>query len=140
MAIPPDPLAALVGYLLADADVAGLAGTRIYGGELPDESSQPTLPPTVVLQDAGGRYPRSNSQQYTALVDVRSYAPTPIETKQLDLACTTALNRLARTIVNGTVLFSAIKEDGPRPGRSQTSLWPFSLSVWSIETSFQEVN
>ncbi|MBN9393434.1 MAG: DUF3168 domain-containing protein [Chloroflexi bacterium] len=139
MAIAPDPMLALIAYLLADTDVASLAGARVYGAELPEGASQPVLPPTVLIQDAGGLGDRGYSDQYNWRVDVFAYGPDPEQAKQLQMACIGALRKLERRVVNGTMLYSASKEAGPNPGRSQTSLWPFSFSVWSVETSYLEV-
>lgn len=140
MTIAPDPTIALVAYLAADADIVSLAGDRVHGAELPAESSKPVLPPTVVVQDAGGMGRAGNMLEYHQRVDVYAYAPTPAEAKRLQLACIGALTRLKRTVINGTILYSAVKETGPYPGRSPTSFWPFSFSVWSVQTNYQEVN
>ncbi len=137
MATPPDPLVALVAFLTADADVASLASGRVYGAELPGELSGPTIPSSVVVQDAGGFGRRGKSPEYHQRIDVMAYAPTPFEAKQLQLACTNALRQMGRVVINGTILYSAVQESGPNPGRSPESFWSFSWSVWSVETNYQ---
>jgi hypothetical protein len=139
MAIAPDPLEALVSYLAADSDVASLAGSRVYGAELPGEDADDMPQYAVVVQDAGGFGSRSESPQYNARFDVFAYGPDTETAKQLQLACIGALRQIKRKVLNSTILYSAIKETGPFPGRTPEGLWPFSFSVWSVETNYQEV-
>lgn len=139
MAVPPRPRGAIVAYLAADADVAALAGTRIYGAELPGEEAANMPRYAVVVQSAGGLGDRSYSPQYNARFDVFAYGATPAEAEELQYACIQALKRLEREVINSTILYSATREAGPNPGRTQTSYWPFSFSVWSVETSYTEV-
>jgi hypothetical protein len=140
MAIAPDPLEALVSYLASDADVQGLAETRVYGAELPGEDAADMPQCAVVVQDSGGFGRQGNSPEYHQRVDVFAYGPDPLTAKQLQLACIGALNRLRRTVINGTILYSATPDSMPNPGRSPESFWPYSMTVWSVQTNFQEVN
>lgn len=135
MTIAPVPRAALVAYLAADPDVASLAENRVFGAELPEEEAVDMPRYAVVVQNAGG------SGNYALRFDVRAYGATPAQADYLQQACKGALERLERKVINQTILHDAVKETGPFPGRSQTSLslWPFSFSTWSIGISYTEV-
>lgn len=139
MAIAPDPLEAVVAYLAADADVVSLAADRVYGAELPAEASQPVLPPTVVVQNAGGFGNRGTSSDYHQRIDVVAYGPDSLTANHLQLACMGALNRVKRLVINGTILYSVSNETLPSPGRSPTSFWPYSWTTWSVHTNYREI-
>lgn len=140
MTIAPSPRAALVAYLAADADVASLAGTRIYGAELPvdDASAMPRY--AVVVQNAGGNGKANYSTQYNARFDIYAYGATPAQAYDLQLACIGALERMGRAVISGTILYSASSLTGVYPGRTPEVFWPFAFSTWSIETNYQSAS
>jgi hypothetical protein len=137
--ISPSPRAALVAFLAADTDVAGLAGPRVYGAELPGDETANMPRYAVVVQNAGGNGKANYSTQYNARFDVYAYGATPAEADLLQRACIGALEKLNRTVVSGTILYSAISLTGVYPGRTPVSFWPFAFTTWSIETNYQSV-
>lgn len=140
MTIAPSPRAALVAYLAADPDVVSLAGSRVYGAELPGDEATAMPRYAVVVQNAGGNGKSNYSTQYNARFDVYAYGSTPAEADQLQRACIGALERMGRAVISGTILYAASSLTGVYPGRTPVSFWPFAFSVWSIETNYQSVS
>jgi hypothetical protein len=138
--IAPSPRAALVAYLAADADVVSLAGARVYGAELPGDDTTAMPQYAVVVQNAGGNGKANYSTQYNARFDIVAYGATPAAADQLQRACIGALEKLNRTVISGTILYSAISLTGVYPGRTPESYWPFAFTTWSIETNYQSVS
>ncbi|MCQ4575417.1 MAG: hypothetical protein NOU37_09265 [Candidatus Brocadiales bacterium] len=140
MAIP-EPLTALVSFLEADADVATLAGTRIYGYELPQsEAASGQMPrKAVVLNPAGGGGVGPGVSDYVEVqhlrVDVFCYGETPFEASKLRLAVHNAFKHLKRITQDNTLIHSATLSGGPIALRDQDTAWPISMESWLVLTS-----
>lgn len=121
-----DLIKALIAILAADADVAALAGSRIYGDELaPGESaSQPRH--AVVLRKSGGAsiMGRSYVDHDTQRVDAFSYGATPFEAERLGRRVH-GVFKSARRQVAGGVLVHWIEIAGGLVGeRDRDADWP----------------
>lgn len=131
-----DTIKGLRLYLLADATVAGLVGTRVFGGELPDSEADDMPRACVVLNYAGGFADR---WAYVELgeprVDVRCYGTTPYVADQLYRAVHGALKHLTRTVLGGTMLHSASLESSVQGLRDPDTEWPFAFSSWVVLAS-----
>ena len=74
-----DPIGALVAFLLADSDVAAIAGTRGYGGELPPAEAKRMPRAAFVFRASGGTSLTSGSfvEADAQRLDLYAYGPTP---------------------------------------------------------------
>jgi hypothetical protein len=141
MASPPDPIAAIVSFLKADADVYGLTQGRVFGASLPEAQATNMPRACVIVQKAGGFGQASYQQIYRQRVDVRTYGRTPSEISELQLCCQRALNDLTRKGESGkAMLVSAIQETAPNQAVEPINRWQFEFSVWAILTSYTPVS
>lgn len=78
MTTPADPIGAVVAFLRADSATAALAGTAIYGGEMPLAEARLQPRHAIVLRASGGAaiagdsYAGFDSQRF----DLFAYGPT----------------------------------------------------------------
>lgn len=132
----PDPIAALVAFLKADADVAALAGTRVFAGELPRTENTAMPRQAVVLGPAGGGALGGGYQRYgDGRVDAYCYGATPRESWVLYLAVHVALKQLRREVHSGVLLHWARPSAGGATGRDPETDWPLTLSSWQVLAS-----
>lgn len=129
----PDPVKALMSVLAANADVAALVSTRVFGGELPESqaTSMPRL--CLVVTHAGGGHFGTSWQNYTDLrFDVFSYGATRHEAAQLWRAVHRALKGLRHTVSASVRLHWARQAGGPIPLRDPDTDDPYVLSTWQV--------
>lgn len=139
MAIP-DPLTAVAAFLLADASVATLAATRVYGEEIPADlvatvSDGDTIQQTVVIKRSGmGRSVGDNSRIEFSRprFDVFSYGETPLEAASLDLACYEALKQMVPHTEGVCRMFDAALVAGPVSLREEDTQWPFTFRTYLV--------
>jgi len=132
----PDPLVAVRSYLVANAGVSALAGTRVFVAELPSAEADSMPRGAVVLSAAGGAQSgpgaRSHVEAGTTRIDVRCYGSSHVEASALHYAVLTALKAIGRTFVDGTLLHSCVVEGGPFSLREPDVDWPLVLSTYSL--------
>lgn len=136
----PDPIAALVEYLAADAVVAALVTGRVYGESIPRDQASAMPRAAVLLTPAGGSGLRSFSKFFYQVVDVRTYGATAIEAEQLQLACLDALRGLERSVHQTAVLYRAAMQSGVFPLLDTEAGWPGRFSTWEVATTLTGVS
>lgn len=121
-----DPIEALVAYLKADAGVATLVGTRVFGEELPPAEAVSMPRKAVVLQASGGPSLMAGSyvKHDTVRVDAFSYGETRYQAAQLRLAVREAFKIMRRVVYADTLLHWANDAGGLVGDRDRDALWP----------------
>lgn len=132
-----NPLAALVAYLRADADVAALVGVRVFGRELPRAETDAMPRQAVVLKRAGGGLLGRGYQEYGDIrVDVYCYGATGLEADELHDEVRAALkHRLRATVAAGVLLHWARPSSDGSSGREPDTDWPLTVSSWQLLSS-----
>lgn len=132
----PDHINALADVLKADADVAALVGTRVYGGELPNADNVFMPRACVTLTPAGGVADRFG---YVDLaeprVDVRCFGSTPHQSYAVHRAVHGVLKNMRRNVQGDTMLHSARIEASASTLRDPDTEWPMTLSSWQVLAS-----
>lgn len=127
-----DPIVGLREYLLTDSVVAGLAGSSVFGEELPEGLATATPDPAVVLKSAGGPGNRGTATVDANRVDVKCYGATPREARQLYNAVFSALKYMPAHIYGEVKLLSAFEEIGPYSLRDPDTRSPYEQSSWIV--------
>lgn len=102
---------AVSSLLNADAGVAAIVGTKIYGGAAPDETAAPLL----IYRKQSADRPEQNDidpQLVEALIDVLCVAPTYPQLKELGEAVRLALVAQRGTINGVDLLYIHLEEEG----------------------------
>ena len=102
-----DVITALITYLGTQSGVTDLVGTRIYGGELPEDDVAEMPRKAVILRSAGGIEEFRTARIQDQRIDVFSYGDGYIEAGQVDRAVADALIAIRRNEVESTILHSA---------------------------------
>lgn len=133
----PDVIKALIDYLLADATVSGLVGSRGFGGELPRAETDSMPRAAFVVRRSGGfQTIGSGYQEYgDSRYDVQCYGATPEQADELWRAVFTSLKTMRRTKQSGCLLHWAREAGGPLPIRDLDADWPYVISSWQIMTA-----
>jgi len=133
-----DVIEALIGFLKADAGVAALASTRIYGAVLQRDEIKQMPRKTAVLRYAGGIEHNRFSPIAEPRVDIWSYGETDYEAGRLDRAIYDALKGLDRKTTNNTLLHGVALSGGPLMMHDSETEWPArvrSVTVYADERS-----
>lgn len=135
-----DPIGALVAVLKADADVAALVGTRVFGSDLPGDESDSMPRAAVVIKPAGGGLLDPGYQRWNdSRVDLICYAETPKLGADLYRTAHPVLKQLSRSEWAGCLLHWARPAGGPITMRDIDTDWPFTFSSWQVLASEQAV-
>lgn len=129
----PDPLLAVKAYLLADADVAALLGTRIWGEEVPASEVNAMPRHGLVIVHAGGRELFGGTRMDIGgmRISTRAYGPTYYDAQILDRAVYEAFKALHRYGATGQAgLYSVTQESGPFTQRDPSTDWPYALCTY----------
>lgn len=136
-----DLVGAVVAFFAADAGVAGIAGARVFGGELPPAETAHMPRSALVVGLSGG--PSLTGASYvqadTQRVDVFAYGATPREAALLLGAAATAFRELRRTVSAGVLLHWAQPAGGFSDGRDPSFAWPRAWQSFQVLHSLTEV-
>ena len=137
----PDPLLALRELVAADADVAALAGTRVFAAELPDSEAAQMPRAAAVIAASGGPPDAGYAPLAHRRIDVRTYGKTPLGAMKLHLAVHAVLKSLRRTPSLTVLVHSAALEAGPVAMREPEvgAEWPFVFASYAVLASEQAV-
>jgi hypothetical protein len=136
--IPPDSISALVEYLKNDADVSALAGTKVYGVEIPANQAASMPEYAIVIKPTGGQKSGIMQGVYFQRVDVRTYGKSPKEANDLQRACIQAIEKIEHTIKKNAILYFGNLESNINYLREPSPAnWPFTFTVWSIGVNIQ---
>lgn len=139
----PSVITALTEFLKADADVASLAGTRVFGAELPEgEAINMPRASVVCRPSGGGSYipGRSYIEIADPRVDITCYGATPYQADRTHRAVHAALKQMRRNVSAGCLLHWALPTVSPLQLRDPDAEWPMVLSVWQVLYSEKEVS
>jgi len=133
--------AGVMAYLATGADVVALAGTRFFGGELPDDETDFMPRKAVLVQSSGGISLASGStvETDTRRVDITTYGETPREAGQLMSEVALHLKRLRRSIHGGVLLHWANSAGGSATGREPQTEWPRAIQSFQILHALEAV-
>lgn len=138
-----DPVSAIIAILKADSAVAALAGTRVFGEELPQAEAGAMPRKGVVIRSAGGISPVRGRLRHTGgRVDAICWAETPFEANQMNRAVFDALKSVLRTrvtLASGNVLIHWIEDaSGPLSLRDADTNWPAVTQSFQIFHAMDE--
>jgi hypothetical protein len=125
---------ALVAYLKTDAFIAAMAGTRVFGGELPEAETASMPRACIVLRASGGVSLTGESylEHDTQRVDVFAFGPTPREATRLMRAAFYALRSLRRSVHAGCLIHWANAASGSIAGREPVTEWPRQFQSFQV--------
>ena len=128
----PDPIADLRAFLLADSGVAAIAGTGVYGGELPEAQATTAPAPAVVIKPAGGIGRLKTMKTRAIRIDTVCYGLTLKDSWKLHLAVREALETLARP--TGCVKSVEMASEAAN-ARDSVKQWPTCYASYSVLTT-----
>jgi hypothetical protein len=129
----PDPIAASVAFLLSDAPLVTLVGSRVFGGELPAREAEHMPRAAVVLKPAGGGLLGTGTIDVgDTRLDVDCYGATPLDAWTVYLAVYGALKGLTRGAYASTVLHWARPSSRGTLARDPDTDWPVTVSSWQV--------
>ncbi len=134
MTATADVLTGLIAFLKADATVAGLVGTRVYGAEIPKAEAADAPVAMIVLKASGGSplHGGSFAQHSSARFDVFCYASTPKAAADVCLAAHSALKAMRRTVHSQVLLAWANEAGGALALRDPDTGWPLRFQPFQI--------
>ena len=140
-----DAKAAVIAYLLADADVASLAGTRVFGDEeafrgVIDE----VIPKTVTVNRSGGMDDRGYAPLDHQRFDIKCFGETRYEASKLYDALRLAMKAMVPTTISlndGSVrLYNANRSGGAMDLVDPDAQWPYVWSSWMVTCDDRQVS
>jgi len=137
----PDPLLALRALIAVDAEVAALAGTRVFAAELPDSEAAAMPRAAAVIAASGGPPDLGYAPLAHRRIDVRTYGKTPLGAMTLHLAVHAVLKNLRRTPSLTVLVHSASLDAGPVAMREPEvgAEWPFVFASYEVFVSEEAV-
>lgn len=132
-----DALAAMVSILRADATLAALVSTRVYGVRLPDDQSVHMPRNAVVLSRAGGGLGPGNRSYVPVLntrIDMRAYGVTDYGAMQVWEAAHRVLKNWRPGVAASTYLYPIVVEIGPVDLLEPEVNWPIVLSSYQVQS------
>ena len=138
MALAQDPIEATIDFLQADATIAALISTRVYGLELPEADAASMPRQAIVINGAGGIGQASFVATFKIRLDFFCYGETPFKAWETYLTLHTVLKQMDRNVTSSTLLMSFIHSAGPFPARDQKTDWPVVIDTWILEFNTTE--
>ena len=135
--IIPDPMVALIKYLLSIPPVWAHTNGNVYGVELLAASAEF---PCVVITSTGGRVPSDYVPRSFPRFDIKSYGNTVMESRALDLVVYKAMRGMDRAVQDGVLLYSAQPDGGPIDLRDSDARWPSVWRSYSVMVAEQYVS
>ena len=138
MAIP-DPMAALVTLLLeSGGPVVAQVGTRVFGGELPDNENQHMPRKCVVLHFIpGGTRLADWTPRRGQGLETKCYGANYQEAMSVHLAVYETLQFLERRAISNMLLYSATLLSGPMHMIDPDTDWRYMLASYNVEVGEQ---
>ena len=135
-----DIVTAIVDLLKADAGVAALAGTRVFGGELPPAEAASMPRHAIVVQPSGGApfQPASLLNGEAQRLDVVAYGATAYEAASLRAAAAAALIATVRALVGEVLVHWVQAAGGYLSGRDRDGEWPYAFQSFQALFSIGE--
>lgn len=135
-----DPITAIVQFLKNDAGISSLAGTRVYGIELPKAEAVTQARKVIVCSAAGGGSAADYVKVNNFRIDFFCYGETPYEALNLLLTLHSVVKQMERKVVLNTMLYSAIQSGGPTTFRDPDTGWPVAIETWMVSVCETAIN
>ena len=133
MAIPPNPITALVAFLKADTDVANEVSTLVFGAELPQDQNSAMPQKCIVVAGSGGPdNGRSRIRLNKIRIDIKGYGSTLENSWDVFNAAHQALKQMTRTQQGTVLLYDADVAGGPVPLRDNDLDWPMVFGSFNV--------
>lgn len=130
--LPPDPLNALQEHLKSDPDVYAICGDRIYIDSVPKMLNEKMPTACVIIKPiGGGGKDLLGLANYQQRVQLRTYGQTTDESRALQRACVSTLNRLEpgdKAPLREAALLTAISSDADL----SPAFWKYFYTVWLV--------
>lgn len=132
-----DPAVGIIAYLKADAAIAGLVASRVFGDEIPPSRAGGMPLKCIVVEPSGGTQTFGNAyQDYgDGRFDIFSYGETPFEAGRVQRTVYGAMKRLRRAVHGGVLLHWAKRDGGPLPLRDPDANWPYRFESYQVLTA-----
>jgi hypothetical protein len=142
-----DAKAAVIAFLLADTDVASLAGARVYGDEEAFRAVVAEVVPRTVTIARSGRIAGEGDRGYAPIgrgrFDLKCFGETRYEASKLHEAVSLALKNMVPTTIalgDGSVrLYNATYSGGPMDLVDPDAQWPYVWSSWGVMADERQV-
>lgn len=124
-----DIVTAIVDLLKADAAIAALVGTRVFGGELPPDEAKAMPRDAIVIQPSGGVpfQPASRIMAEAQRLDVVAYGATPLAAATLRQAAHKVLVAIVRQLSAGLLVHWVQAAGGYLSARDRDGAWPYAF-------------
>lgn len=129
-----DIVGALVAMLKADAGVAALAGTRVFGGELPADETAAMPRAAIVIAPSGGVSLTGASflEADTQRVDLVAWGATPLSAAALLAAADEAMRGARRASWANVLIYWVNRAGGYAAARDRDGQWPFAFRSYQV--------
>lgn len=136
-----DPTSALVDMLKADAALAALLDTRVFGGELPGPETKSMPRRALVVRASGGptQTGRSFAEHDANRFDLFSYGATPREAGEVMATAALRLRRAGREVHAGVLIHSCNSAGGFASGREPDTDWPRGWQSFQLFYALENV-
>lgn len=131
-----DIVTAIVEILKADAGIAALVETHVYGGELPPDLAGQMPRAVIVVQPSGGAAfaPASTVNAEIQRLDLICYGATLFEATELRRTASRVLLDIRRQFAADVLIHWVQWAGGYLTGRDRDGAWPYALQ--SYQTLF----
>lgn len=135
-----DSLTAAIAVLKADAAVAALVGTRVYGDEMPraqtgNQEAQAGAVKAVVITPSGGVPPtwaHGTTPIEVRRIDVYCYGETTSQAEAVRRAVYAAFRAVSRQVFAGVMVHWINPAGGAISGRDPETNWPVKWNSWQL--------
>ena len=129
-----DVISGLIAWLKADAGVAALAGTRVFGLELPGTEAASMPRHAVVIKASGGLSITAGSyaEHASQRVDAFCHGATPYQAESLRRAVDDALKPLRRAVSSGCLIHWVEPAGGFATLRDPDGHWPVAFQSFQV--------
>lgn len=125
----PDPIEEIRTLLLADDDVASLAGTNVFGDEILESVREDMPQACVILLDAGGPGRAAFNLYRKTRIDTLCYGQSLSESAQLHRFVREVMETMDRP--TGTLFSAEISSDGVNR-RDPVTQWPLCIASYLV--------
>lgn len=139
----PNPLAAILSFLLEQEGIQAIVSNRVYGESLPDEDIN-LMPRSCLVVAASPGYPSGSAMTkrklYDLYVDVKCYGESAYEATQLFFVVHHYLIHLERKVQGNTLLHSVVAETSLTQLRDADGDWPLSFGTFIVLAALEPVS
>ena len=133
MAIPPNPITALVAFLKADSDVASEVAAKVFGAELPQSENVNMPQKCIVVAGSGGPDNGRSRMRFNKIrIDIKGYGTTLENSWDVFNAAQQALKQMTRTKQGTALLYDADVAGGPVQLRDNDLDWPLVFGSFNV--------